>query len=202
MHLTSGQLERQRHLQKHRIVINDLSICYHCKTTGLTEDITFCPNCGFPQRGSQVDMKIFMNNHRKKNQLLKEQKKAVKKARIMLYILSGFYLVSSIAVGLINELNLPILIGGLMSSGIYFGLAVWSKTSPFPAILSGLFVYIIFNVIAGILDPHTIYQGLLWKIIIIGGFIYGYKGVKEGEKLERELNSINEPIKLEKANAV
>lgn len=199
---TSGQLERERRLKQSEIVIKDFTTCYYCKSTGLNEQDKFCLNCRFPQRGSQIEMKKFLNGLRLKNKLLVDKKKSVKKARNILYILAGFNLLFGLILGAIVNFDIEILISSLIGAGIYFGLAVWSKNKPFAAILSGFFIYIVFNVINAIADPHTIYQGIIWKIIIISGFVYGYKGVKDSEKLERELNSIKESKDLSESNAM
>lgn len=200
--MTSGQIERERRLRKNAIHISDYTICHFCKSTGLKENDKYCPNCNFPQRGSQVEMKMFLNEIKQKEQLLKDKKKAVKKARNILYILAVLNLIAGVVMGLIIENDMVVLIASLIGASIYFGLAEWSKRNAFAAILSGFFVYVVFVVIAAIDNPNTIYQGFLWKIIIIAGFIYGYRGVKESEKIESELNSMKKPTDLSEVNAV
>jgi ribosomal protein L37E len=186
---TSGQLEIERRRQRSQITIDDLTTCYYCGSTGLKETDLFCPNCAFPQRGTQAQMKKFIWNVHNKKKLLEDQKKAINKARNILYILAGINLVFGTILGLVKS-DIPTLIVCVIAAGIYFALGQWSKKQPFPAILSGLFVYIVFNVIAAIADPTTLYQGLIWKVVIISGFIYGYKGVKDSKALEAELESI------------
>jgi len=199
---TSGQLERERRLKNAEIVISDFTTCYYCKSTGLTEQDKYCPNCRFPQRGSQIEMKRFLHGIRTKKQLLKDQKKAIKKARNILFILAALNLLYGIILGVIVNFNLIILIVPIIGACIYFGLGLWSRNKPFAAILSGFFIYIVFNVMAAISDPHTIYRGIIWKIIIISGFIYGYKGSKDSEELENELKSLKEPKNLTETNVV
>ena len=53
---------RQRSEARRQIVITNPSVCYFCKSIGLTETDNFCPNCGFPQRGGQMAMKKFIWN--------------------------------------------------------------------------------------------------------------------------------------------
>ncbi len=199
---TSAQIRREKRLKKSEIIITDYTTCHYYKSTDLNETDKFCPNCRFPQRGSQVEMKRFLISITKKNKLLTDKKKAIKKARNILFILAGINLLYGIGLGAIINFDIAILIGSIVAAGIYFGLGMWSKNKPFPAILSGFFVYIVFNVIAAIADPHTIYQGIIWKVVIISGFIYGYKGVKDSENLEQELTSIKESKDLAVADEV
>ena len=202
MEKTSGQIDRERRLKKSEINIKDLTICHYCKSTGLGDDDKFCPNCGFPQRGSQIEMKRFLNRLRRKMELLADYKKSIKKARNILFILAAVNLLYGLIMGVFISVNMAVLISSIIVAAIYFALGMWSRNKPFPAILSGFFVYIVFNVLAAIVDPHTIYQGLIWKVIIISAFVYGYKGVKDSANLQVELESMKESKDLKDTNAV
>jgi hypothetical protein len=199
---TSAQIRREKRLKKREIVITDYTVCHYCKSTGLNEADNFCPNCRFPQRGTQAEMGKFMGQIVLKKSALDDQKKAIKKARNILYILAGINLLYGLILGLIVNFDAAILIGSIIGAGIYLALGIWSKKKPFAAILSGFFVYIVFNVMGAIADPHTIYQGIIWKVVIISGFIYGYKGVKDSENIEKELTTIKESKDLAVADEV
>lgn len=190
MTLTSGQLEKERLRQRNQIDIEDFSVCYYCDSTGLNETDKFCPNCGFPQRGTQIEMRKFFWNISNKKKLVEEQKLNVKKARNILFILAGLNFIFGIYLGVIAEKNIAVLITFILCSMIYTALGLWSRKQPFPAILSGFFVYIVFIAISTITDPVSLFQGIIWKVIIISAFYYGYKGVKDSKKLEAELESI------------
>ncbi|MBK6986475.1 MAG: zinc ribbon domain-containing protein [Bacteroidetes bacterium] len=181
---------RQKSEAKRMIVISNPSVCHYCKSKGLTESDKFCPNCGFPQRGSQALMKNFIWNINNKHTLLYKQKKAVSKARNILFVLSGLFAFFAILLGLLIDTNMAILISNFVVSLIYLSLGLWSKQNPFPAILTGFFVYISLMVINAVIEPTTLLKGLFMKVIVIGAFVYGYKGVKESEELEKELESI------------
>jgi len=183
-----------------KYVITDYSICHFCNSTGLKETDKFCLNCRFPQRGTEAEIKRFFYGMKLKKDKIKEKQKAVKKARNILFILAGINLLYGIVMGLIVQTNILILIVSLIGASIYFGLGMWSRVKPFPAILSGFFIYIVFIAIAAIGDPHTIYQGIIWKVIIISAFIYGYKAVKESESLQKELILIKSSKDLSENN--
>ncbi len=193
---------RQRSEAKRQIVISNPSVCYYCKSTGLTEADKFCPNCAFPQRGSQTIMKRFIWNINNKHTLLADQKKAINKARNMLFGLSILFILFSILLGAITEFNLVVLITNFVVAGIYLGLGLWSRKNPFPAILTGFFLYITLLVSNAVIDTITIFQGLLMKGFVIAGFVYGYKGVKDSAILEKELESIKKAKDLTVPNEV
>ena len=95
------------------------------------------------------------------------------------------------------------LFGGILGAVIYTALAIWSYKKPFAAIVTGFLFYVTLIVISAIDNPVSIIQGIIWKVLIISAFVYGYKGVKESEKLTQELedlsagqdlNSSDEPV--------
>ncbi len=196
MALTSGQLEKQRIRQQSIIQIADLSKCYYCKSTGLKETDKFCPNCAFPQRGTQGEMKKFLWNIRNKKKLLEDQRKAINKARNILYILAGLNLLLGILMGIVLMKDASVFIACVICAIVYALLGLWSTKNPFPAILTGFFFFIVIITLNAIVDPSTIMKGIIWKGIIIYGFVYGYKGVKKAEELEKELKSIKTAVDL------
>jgi hypothetical protein len=198
--LTSGELERIRIRQRNEIRILDFTVCHYCKSTGLKETDIYCPNCGFPQHGTQGQMKKFLWNISNKKKLLEEQKGAVRKARNVLYILAAFNFVGGIGLGLVNGIKPVVILAGVLAGGVYFALGLWSKKQPFAALLSGFFVYIVFTVITAINDPSTIYKGSIFKIFFIAAFVYGYRGAKDSKKLEAELQSIRKAKDLNGEN--
>lgn len=183
---TSGQLELERRRQMNRIVIADLSVCHHCKRTNLAEDEAFCPNCGFPQRGDESSQRRFLAKFNIDKMQQGEYEAAVNKARNILYIVGGLNLLSGILLMAVNN-DMANLIAGIIVALAFVGLALWSRTRPFPAILTGFIVYITLLVLGAILNPVSIVSGIIWKIAIISGFVYGYRGAKEAEHIKEQM---------------
>jgi len=194
---------RERDELKRQIVIKDPSVCYYCSSKGLKDDDLYCPNCGFPQKGSQAEMKKFLSEMNYKQRLMHDHKRAVNKARYMLYAFAIFQLLASIIfLYLYFRFNiglLPFLIG-IITSGIYFGLGIWSKKEPFAAILTGFFIFVLIIAINFIIDPKSLFKGIILKAIFISGFAYGYIGAKEAEKLEKEFKEIKQSKDFNQSN--
>jgi hypothetical protein len=68
------------------------------------------------------------------------------------------------------------LIVNLLLSVIMLVLAWWSKWKPLSAILIATAIYAAVQVVGAIVDPMTIMQGIILKIIIIGVLVKGIKG--------------------------
>jgi hypothetical protein len=187
---------RQRSEAKRQIVITNPSVCYYCKSTGLTEADNFCPNCGFPQKGTQSQMKRFLWLIRNKENLLDDKKKAVNKARNILFVLAGIFAVFGALFSLVMNQDVSVMVLNFIIAAIYLALGFWSRKSPLPCILIGFALYVIVIAINAVIDPVTLIQGLLMKVVVISALVYGYKGAKDSEEMEKELASISKAKNL------
>lgn len=172
---------RQRDRRRVQIVIKDYSICYVCKQEGLTESDKFCPNCGFPQRGEYNDQWRFIINQRKKKSSIREAKDLVARGRNILFLVAGFNVLSFIGTD-----NTTLAVGVIISL-MYLGFGIWAAKKPFPALLTGLVVYVTINLFFGIFEPYFLVSGLLLKVAIVGTLAYAVYSSKESEKLEKEV---------------
>lgn len=64
---------------------------------------------------------------------------------------------------------------GLGLAVVMAGLYVWAKRSPFPAILTGLCTFLVVVVINALVDPTTIANGIIVKVLAITGLLGGLK---------------------------
>jgi hypothetical protein len=62
----------------------------------------------------------------------------------------------------------------LLLAAIMGVLAVWSRRSPFPAVLTALSVFVVVHLVSAVLDPATIAQGIIIKVIAV---VVLFKGV-------------------------
>ena len=191
---TSGQLELERRAEKkrllaekNRIVITDFSVCYFCKTKGLTGADAFCPNCAFPQRGTEGEQKTYIGEHMIQKIRLEEMADAVIKARNMLFAISGLTLVPYL-LGSITSGDWSIFGIGIFVACLYGGLALWSKKQPFPAILTGLILYVSLWVLYIVINPVNIFSGILYKIAGLSALYYGFKAARNYENLKKQVD--------------
>ncbi len=62
---------------------------------------------------------------------------------------------------------------------VMLGLYFWSRRAPFPAMVTGLCVYLAVIVLNAALDPKTLFQGILIKVLFISAMIAGIKAALE-----------------------
>jgi hypothetical protein len=68
------------------------------------------------------------------------------------------------------------------------GLFFWARKSPFPAMVTGLCVYLAVIALNAVLDPTTLAQGLVIKFLFIGAMIAGIKAAlaeRDAEAMHR-----------------
>ena len=124
----------------------------------------------------------------KEVKLVKQEKESIKNeenisinnGRISLFVLGGSY----ILIGFLESFYFENhnIIFGIIDWGVaacFIGLAIWSFSKPYFAIISGLILYILLIVLLAIIEPFTIFIGSIWKIIVISYLIYAIKTAKE-----------------------
>ena len=141
------------------------SSCSNCSFLMGNDDV-YCHACGFPEKGTdQERAKFHAKNAIKKNKHFDAYKK-VKSARTTLYIVGGVTLVAGIGSYLfVNDIAL--MVTNIIVASIYGVLGYWSNKKPLAALLSGFLLYITVLVINGVVEPESLYKGIIWKVLIL-----------------------------------
>lgn len=162
--------------------------CENCQATVAADEV-FCPACGFPQNGTEDQKQQFKNRIHVKKKLLREVEKEVKKGKntlIVLGILNGL-------IGLYYAFfleDIGAMVVQMIVAIIYIGLSIWVDKQPFGALLSALILYLTIVLILAVIDPVTIFSGIIWKILIIGFLVRGIKSGHEARNIYRELEDL------------
>lgn len=77
-----------------------------------------------------------------------------------------------------------LLLVNLVLGGIYLGLWRWAKANPFMAALTALILFISVHVISAVVEPKTLVQGVLIKVLFIVALV---RAVKAGAEARRAL---------------
>ena len=108
--------------------------------------------------------------------------KHIRNARIILFIMAGLTLLLLINAAPFDSIA-RVIAGGIIVvfAGVFAGLAFWTKKRPYTALLCALIFYVSLIVIAAVLDPATILQGWILKVIIIILLLLGLRNGKESQ---------------------
>jgi len=175
------------------IHISNLSECYYCKTSPLDESTIYCPSCGFPQRGTEEEQKKFITDKRILLIQLETVNDSIRKSRNALFGVAALYGVSYIMLAFSS--GLPAVIEGLILCGIFVALGFWANKNPYPAVLSGLLLFILIMILFALINPISIVAGLIWKIIIIVAMVYGLQAAKKAKDLMANLEAAKIDLK-------
>ncbi len=114
----------------------------------------------------------------------------IKKARNALFITAGLVLLGEIiAISTSGAEVTPLVVGIIaVEVGVFVGLAFWTKTKPYAAIITGLILFILLWIVAVAVNDdggQSIYKGILVKAIIIYTLVSALKPAKEWETLKK-----------------
>lgn len=171
---------------------NDNITCENCGGVNVATQ-KFCSKCSFPINGSEEEKKQFRIKLSGHKFLREEAEKELKRPRNIILILAGIVLVTGLYQGFAND-DFVTMIVNLFISLLYLILAAWVKKNPFGAILTALIVYITINVINAFVDPASLFQGIILKVIFIGAFINGIRSAKDAQEHLSELEKMKAPV--------
>lgn len=175
---------RERDAARRTVRIADPSVCFHCKRGGLSAADKHCPNCGFPQGGTDEERWKFVVQRRRERSAREDQKAMIDKARLYLFLAAGLNMIS-----FISDEPVVLLIGGIISA-VFIAFAVWAKQRPYPAILTGLITYVSLQLFFGLFDWRFVLGGLIWKIAIVGALFYALRSAKVLERQATDGNTV------------
>ncbi|MCW3125981.1 MAG: hypothetical protein JWO03_1639 [Bacteroidetes bacterium] len=155
-------------------------VCTVC-TKELNIQELSCPFCTYPVRGEKDEQDRFMSTYNSQRSLYQNYMTESLKATKSLYWLSGASVVGNmIMYAVTNESNF--LIAAFLVPIVFIPLALWSRTNPFPALLTALILYILIILTDAIGNPAYVSKGAVFKVFII---IYLVKGVNAGYKSKK-----------------
>lgn len=164
---------------------NESIVCGYCVKNNNLED-NFCQFCGYPIKGSDQEQKSFLAGITVSKIDLGEAEKNIRLARNYIYALSGFTLLSSLVSLFIHEDVTTFVVNAVLAI-IYGGLGYWANNKAFAAILTAMILYFTINILNAFVDPVTIFQGIIFKVIIVALLIKGLRAGMEWEKITKRI---------------
>ncbi|MBA4136598.1 MAG: hypothetical protein C0518_04700 [Opitutus sp.] len=87
-----------------------------------------------------------------------------------------------------NEVSTAEQIGALIVTGglsaVFFGLWIWGRNSPYPALCTALGLFLFVHAVDAVLDPMTLLRGILVKIVVLTGLITAIQKARRASKFD------------------
>ena len=119
--------------------------------------------------------------------------KHIRQARNTLFIAAGILLVNALILFSNYSFDIEVLWLDYLLWMIYIGgfiaLALWTKKKPYYAIVGGLILLGIFILVNAILEPSTIFGGIIFKIAVIVFLIKGLGDAKEAQQMKEQFDN-------------
>jgi len=157
----------------------------------INEPDQFCQSCGYPLKGSEEEQKQFFYNRNYQQLMIGSLKKKIKSAGTTLYVLGVLFLIYSLFYFFRyreEDTASATIIAYAVVAIIFVLLAVWSDKKPVAAIISGMVLYLLLQILAAIDNPLNLFSGIIFKIIIITCLINGLNSGMEAERIKKQHN--------------
>ena len=140
-------------------------VCNQCETV-LKDEHTYCPACGYPQRGTAGEKSKFHAQRVMNKSKANQAPKVIQQARTILFVIAGITFLYGIILFFSMD-DMASLIAAAVMASVYVILGYWSQQKPLVALVLALLVYSTNIVITAIAEPGSIHRGIILKIIII-----------------------------------
>lgn len=167
--------------------------CERCNEDLRESSGKFCPKCGFPANGTEQDQKNFYHSLKLKQDVLDDAQKKLKRVTAMLYILAGINVLYGLyffgaGAALYGDDSGIIGATTIIMGLIFIGCALWVKKNPVAGTVTAFSIYALVQVASALVEPETIFQGIILKIIIVVIFVRGIRSAFDYREYQRKLD--------------
>ncbi|MEO7306207.1 MAG: hypothetical protein ABIR78_02575 [Ferruginibacter sp.] len=147
----------------------------------------------------EKDEQAEMNNEKNTETIFSEQEftmegydKHIRQARNTLLVAAGILLLNAIILFSKYPFDIEVMwLDYLLWTGYIGGcivLAFWTKKKPYYAIIGGLILIGIFILVNAIIEPSTIFAGMIFKIAIIVFLFKGLGNARDAQQMQEQFN--------------
>ena len=119
--------------------------------------------------------------------------KHIRQARNVLFVAAGLLVLNAIYLFSNYPFDIEVMWLDYLIWTVYIGgfiaLGFWTKKKPYYAIIGGLILLGIFIVVNAIIEPSSIFGGILVKIAVVVFLIKGLGDAKEAQQMKEQLNN-------------
>ncbi|HEX7014654.1 MAG TPA: hypothetical protein VF191_04030 [Cyclobacteriaceae bacterium] len=164
------------------------AVCEHCNAINGPLN-KYCSQCSYPIRGSEEEKASFQLTVSSRRRFLDDAMGKIKSARKVIYGLAALFFIFGLYMGF-GEDDFATMMVNLILCVIYLVLAAWCNQNPFGAILTAFIIYLTLIVVNMLIDPATLFHGIIIKLVIIAWLVKGIRSAHEAKGYLRELENL------------
>jgi hypothetical protein len=160
-------------------------VCDNCRAENPATQ-KFCSSCSYPIGGTLEDRQQFVAHIGRHGLRIKEAKEQIRTAKIIIYVIAAFQFIAGLIVFFQHD-DVLTLIVALFMCLLFLIMASWADKNPFPAILTAFLLYVTVILINAVVNPASLFSGIIFKIIFIGAFIKAIRSAQQAQASMKEL---------------
>jgi len=165
--------------------------CPICKTTYEAVPNT-CSKCRYPFSATEKEKSVFIGQYFVKSGKISDTKDAIKRARIILWIIGGSNVIIPYIKFFINPVfSYDVVIGPTIGL-IFIVFGFYSYKKPLISIWIPLVLLLLFYTSDVVVDSANILRGIIWKALYTGVLIYCLISIYQSEKIKKESNFLKD----------
>ncbi len=165
----------------------EIKTCPACKNENNIE-VNFCELCDFPFEGSEKEKSIHIGKFIGKKGIIIDSEDSLTKSRNLLLIAAGFYLVGSIINYPLLLEYLILLIVNVIIILVITTSALLLKKAPLLFLIIPLTLLLIIYISNFIINPDTLLNGIIFKVLILGSLVYSLYNYVASKKFKKKFN--------------
>lgn len=169
-------------------ILEATNTCEHCHAYH-DAGRKYCSQCSFPIDGTEDEKRSFRLTVSSRKRFLDDARDKIKSARIVIQVLAGLFFLIGLFMGFAMD-DFASMIANLCLCVIYLMLAAWCNQNALGAILTAFIIYITLMVVNVIIDPATLFQGVIIKFFVIAGLVKGIRSAQEAKGFLKELQNL------------
>ncbi|MES2777635.1 MAG: hypothetical protein V4722_25885 [Bacteroidota bacterium] len=117
--------------------------------------------------------------------------KSIRNARTALFVVAGMQLLFGIIIGAMQggDEAIIVIVEAVVLAAIFFGLGMWTKSKPYTAIVTGLVLFVGLHILNAVIDPASIGQGIIMKVVIIVYLAKSINDAKEAQEMKKNFDN-------------
>lgn len=166
--------------------MSDLKTCPVCQTNNMIS-AEKCVSCVYPFDASKSEQSKFIGQLILKKSTISEASTKIKRARIALWVIGGYFILSSIiSILMVNNFPIAFILPNILFGILFIGFGFLTFRLPVISIIIPSVLLLAYWVLMAVLDTNAIIRGILFKIVIIMTMGYALVSAIQSQKLKKE----------------